>query len=89
MSLFLAYLTVTEVGQSILSNIDAFYISFLLHQQISKITNFFVSICVSGQEVAIWVKENFKKELVKLQSYKSKCYKEALEEIFLKLDELM
>jgi serine/threonine protein phosphatase PrpC len=39
--------------------------------------------------VALWVKENFKKELVKLQSYKSKCYKEALEEIFLKLDELM
>lgn len=42
-----------------------------------------------GQEVAIWVKENFKKELVKLQSYKSKCYKEALEECFHKLDELM
>ena len=43
----------------------------------------------SGQEVALWVKDNFKKELVKLQSYKSKCYKEALEEVFLKLDVLM
>jgi len=42
-----------------------------------------------GQEVALWVKDNFKKELIKLQSYKSKCYKEALEECFLKLDELM
>jgi len=31
-----------------------------------------------GQEVALWVKENFKKELVKLQSYKSKLYREAL-----------
>jgi len=39
--------------------------------------------------VALWVKDNFRKELVKLQSYKSKCYKEALEECFLKMDELM
>ena len=31
----------------------------------------------------------FAKELVKLASYKSKCYKEALEECFLKMDELM
>ena len=31
----------------------------------------------------------FKEELVKLQSFKSKLYKEALEEIFQKLDELM
>jgi len=45
--------------------------------------------CDAGQEVALWVKDNFKKELIKLQSYKSKCYKEALEECFLKLDELM
>ena len=37
----------------------------------------------------MWVKENFKRELVKLQSFKSKCYKEALEECFLKLDEDM
>ena len=44
---------------------------------------------VIGQEVALWVKDNFKKTLVGLQSYKSKCYKEALEECFLKLDELM
>ena len=42
-----------------------------------------------GQEVALWVKDNFKKELVKLQSFKSKCYKEALEECFLKLDVMM
>ena len=42
-----------------------------------------------GQEVALWVKENFKKELVKLQSYKSKLYREALEEVFAKLDEQM
>ena len=42
-----------------------------------------------GQEVALFVKDNFKKELVKLQSYKSKCYKEALEECFLKMDEIM
>ena len=40
-----------------------------------------------GQEVALWVKENFKKELVKLQSFKSKLYREALEEVFVKLDE--
>jgi len=39
--------------------------------------------------VALWVKENFKKELVKLQSFKSKLYKEALEECFCKLDEQM
>jgi serine/threonine protein phosphatase PrpC len=39
--------------------------------------------------VAIYVKKHFAKELVKLQSYKSKCYKEALEECFLKMDELM
>ena len=32
-----------------------------------------------GQEVALWVKENFRQELVKLQSFKSKRYREALE----------
>ena len=42
-----------------------------------------------GQEVALYVKKHFAKELVKLPSYKSKCYKEALEECFLKMDELM
>lgn len=42
-----------------------------------------------GQEVALYVKKHFAAELVKLQSYKSKCYKEALEEIFLKMDDLM
>ena len=44
---------------------------------------------IIGQEVALWVKDNFKKTLVGLQSYKSKCYKEALEECFLRLDEQM
>ena len=39
--------------------------------------------------MALWVKKHFAKEFVKLPSYKSKCYKEALEEIFIKLDELM
>ena len=49
----------------------------------------FCLISCTGQEVALWVKENFKKELVKLQSFKSKCYKEALEECFFKMDVLM
>ena len=30
--------------------------------------------------MALYVKKHFAKELVKLASYKSKCYKEALEE---------
>ena len=42
-----------------------------------------------GQEVALYVKKHFAKELVKLASFKSKCYKEALEECFLKMDDLM
>lgn len=42
-----------------------------------------------GQEVALFVKKHFKNELIKLPSYKSKCYKEALEEVFLKMDEIM
>lgn len=44
---------------------------------------------ILGQEVALFVKKHFAKELLKLQSYKSKCYKEALEECFLRMDELM
>ena len=39
--------------------------------------------------MALYVKKHFCKELVKLASYKSKCYKEALEEVFQKMDELM
>ena len=39
--------------------------------------------------MALFVKKHFKNELIKLPSYKSKCYKEALEECFLKLDEIM
>ena len=39
--------------------------------------------------MALYVKKHFAKEMVKLASYKSKCYKEALEEAFLKMDEMM
>ena len=39
--------------------------------------------------MALYVKKHFCKELLKLQSYRSKCYKEALEEVFLKMDEMM
>lgn len=39
--------------------------------------------------MALFVKKYFCKELVKLQSYKSKDYKSALEESFLKMDDLM
>lgn len=42
-----------------------------------------------GQEVALYVKKHYCKELVKLASYKSKQYKIALEESFQKMDELM
>ena len=56
---------------------------------LSSVTLLCTNQFVLGQEVALWVKENFKKELIKLQSFRSKCYKEALEECFLKLDELM
>ena len=54
------------------------------------VLNDLTAICLSlGQEVALYVKKHFAKELVKLASYKSKCYKEALEECFIKMDELM
>lgn len=39
--------------------------------------------------MALYVKAHFCEELTKLQSFKSKCYKEALEECFLKMDEMM
>jgi len=42
-----------------------------------------------GQEVALYVKKHFVKELIKLQSFKSKDYKSALEECFYKMDEMM
>lgn len=45
--------------------------------------------CVTGQEVALYVKAHFCEELTRLQSFKSKCYKEALEECFFKMDEMM
>lgn len=42
-----------------------------------------------GQEVALFVKKHFEKELVKLTTYKNGKYREALEEIFYKMDEMM
>ena len=42
-----------------------------------------------GQEVALYVKKYYCKELIKLPSYKSKQYKIALEESFQKMDEMM
>jgi len=52
-------------------------------------TSLNLSVLILGQEVALFVKEHFRKELVKLQSFKSKCYKEALEECFFKMDVMM
>ena len=43
----------------------------------------------TGQEVALFVKKYFAKELVKLASYKSQDYKAALEQTFFKMDSLM
>lgn len=37
----------------------------------------------------MYVKKHFVKELVKLQAFKSKDYKAALEECFYKMDEMM
>ena len=42
-----------------------------------------------GQEVAFYVKKHYSKILTSLQSYKTKNYKKALEESFLKIDEQM
>ena len=42
-----------------------------------------------GKEVALFVKNHFKEELVKLQSFRQKWYRQALEECFFKMDELM
>lgn len=42
-----------------------------------------------GQEVALYVKKHFGAELGKLKSYKSGAYKQALEECFFKMDEMM
>ena len=42
-----------------------------------------------GQEVALYVKKHFVKELLKLQSFKSKDYRSALEECFYRMDEMM
>ena len=84
--LFSAFLMVTEVGK-VLREESAAWISLAVDKDglcLQSLTVFHV-----GQEVALWVKENFKKELVKLQSFKSKLYREALEEIFVKLDEQM
>ena len=87
--LFSAFLMVTEVGAiiKVLKEESAACISLAVDEDglcLQSLTVFYV-----GQEVALWVKENFKKELVKLQSFKSKLYREALEEVFVKLDEQM
>ena len=42
-----------------------------------------------GKEVALFVKNHFKDELVQLQSYRNKWYRQAREECFFKMDELM
>jgi hypothetical protein len=39
--------------------------------------------------VALYVKKHYVKCLTGLQSFKSKMYKEALEESFMKIDEMM
>ncbi len=44
---------------------------------------------IIGQEVALYVKKHFVKELSKLSAFKSKDYKTALEEAFFKMDEMM
>ena len=47
-------------------------------------------MCLSiGREVALYVKDVYIKELAKLQSFKAKDYKTALEESFIKIDELL
>lgn len=43
----------------------------------------------SGQEVALYVQNHYTKLLTSLPSYKSKNYRLALEESFLKIDEQM
>ena len=42
-----------------------------------------------GKEVAIYVKEVFVQELVKLEEYRSRQYPEALKRIFSRMDELL
>ena len=42
-----------------------------------------------GQEVALFAQRYFAKELMRLENYKNQNYKEALEEVFLVLDQLM
>ena len=42
-----------------------------------------------GPEVAIFVKEHFKANLIKNSSYKSGDYKKALEQVFVKMDRLL
>jgi protein phosphatase 1G len=42
-----------------------------------------------GSEVALYVKKHFIPELKKLESFKKKDYRKALEEVFLKMDVVM
>ena len=60
--LFSVFLMVTEVGE-ILRVLSLFVILAVKLRQLVVIPA--ISMCL-GQEVALWVKENFKKELVKL-----------------------
>lgn len=50
---------------------------------------FFEVLTYLGQEVATYVKKHYCRMLTGLASFKSKMYKEALEESFLKIDEMM
>jgi len=49
---------------------------------------YLLTFCL-GQEVALYVKKHYCKILSNLPSFKSKNYKAALEESFLKIDEQM
>ena len=63
------------------------YSQCLMDMEVSK-CNCGNNFC-PGQEVALFVKKHFADELVKLTSYKSKQYKQAFEEVFMKIDELL
>lgn len=46
-------------------------------------------ILLLGSEVAKFVEKNFVKELKKLETFKKKDYRTCLQDVFLKLDQLM
>ena len=47
------------------------------------------SLIITGQEVALYVKKHYTKILTNLPSFKAKNFRLALEESFLKIDEVM